>query len=244
MRLAVWLAATLFLASCGGDDRPSASSSATPFAQSPGTIYAPRFAPTPSPRGVAPIPTPAVARASSAGPVGPVCGDARLIGRKISPISGSRSGCGIAAPVRVVSVSGVPLTAAVRVNCETAKAFADWVDRGVKPAARRAFSSDLASIKPVASYSCRPRNNKPGARLSEHSFGNAIDVAEFGIADGRKVSLLSHWRVGGPKQAFLRSVWKSACGPFGTVLGPEADRYHQDHFHFDIARYRSGPYCE
>jgi len=27
------------------------------------------------------------------------------------------------------------------------------------------------------------------------------------------------------------------------VLGPEAARYHQDHFHFDTARYRSGSYC-
>jgi len=36
---------------------------------------------------------------------------------------------------------------------------------------------------------------------------------------------------------------RAACGPFGTVLGPNADRFHQDHFHFDTARHRSGPYC-
>jgi len=29
----------------------------------------------------------------------------------------------------------------------------------------------------------------------------------------------------------------------GTVLGPEANRFHRDHFHFDTAEYRSGPYC-
>jgi hypothetical protein len=41
----------------------------------------------------------------------------------------------------------------------------------------------------------------------------------------------------------LRQMHRAACGTFGTVLGPESDRFHQDHFHFDTARHRGGPYC-
>ena len=242
MRMRRALLAAAMLAACSSEPSPRVAAGA-PFADAPGTALAPRYSPTPSPRGVAPIPTP-ITRAAASGPVGPVCGDPRIIGRAIAPISGSNSACGVRAPVRVVSVSGVGLSNAIRVNCETARAFADWIDTGAKPAARRAFSSDLRSLRPVASYSCRPRNNRRGARLSEHSYGNAIDVASFTVADGREASVLKHWRAGGPRQTFLRSAWKSACGPFGTVLGPNSDRFHRDHFHFDIARYRSGPYCK
>ena len=42
----------------------------------------------------------------------------------------------------------------------------------------------------------------------------------------------------------LKKMHKIACGPFGTVLGPNANRFHRDHFHFDTARYRSGSYCK
>jgi hypothetical protein len=55
------------------------------------------------------------------------------------------------------------------------------------------------------------------------------------------VTLISGWN--GRDGALLRQAWQGACGPFGTVLGPDADRWHRDHFHFDTARYSSGPYC-
>ncbi|MFC3117580.1 extensin family protein [Jhaorihella thermophila] len=51
------------------------------------------------------------------------------------------------------------------------------------------------------------------------------------------------WKSSHRTRKMLQRAWKTACGPFGTVLGPNADRYHRDHFHLDTARYRSGPYC-
>ena len=42
----------------------------------------------------------------------------------------------------------------------------------------------------------------------------------------------------------LRRLHNSACGPFGTVLGPEANALHADHLHFDTEERRSGPWCE
>ena len=37
------------------------------------------------------------------------------------------------------------------------------------------------------------------------------------------------------KLEFLRAAHKSACRTFGTVLGPEANRTHRNHFHVDMA---------
>jgi hypothetical protein len=98
----------------------------------------------------------------------------------------------------------------------------------------------LTAITPAAGYACRRINNRPSGALSEHAKGNAIDVSAFAFADGREATVLDGWR--GRDAAFLRAVWAGACGPFGTVLGPEADRWHQDHFHFDVKRRRQ-PWC-
>jgi hypothetical protein len=43
---------------------------------------------------------------------------------------------------------------------------------------------------------------------------------------------------------FLRRLHKGACGVFGTVLGPEANEAHRDHFHFDLAHRRHNAYCQ
>ncbi len=94
----------------------------------------------------------------------------------------------------------------------------------------------------IASYSCRTRNSKPGARLSEHAFGHAVDVSGVVLRDGTKLTVLDHWR-SSRYGKILKAMHRAACGTFGTVLGPNADRYHQDHFHLDTARYRSGAYC-
>ena len=100
----------------------------------------------------------------------------------------------------------------------------------------------MKSIKVVAHYACRTRNNKKGARISEHGKGRAVDIAAINLNDGSQMTVLNGWRSAKNGPA-LKRMHKAACGPFGTVLGPNADRYHQDHFHFDTARYRSGPYC-
>jgi hypothetical protein len=44
----------------------------------------------------------------------------------------------------------------------------------------------------------------------------------------------------GPYSAALRRMRAGACGIFRTTLGPGSDRFHADHFHFDMAQHRSG----
>ncbi|MEZ5769485.1 MAG: extensin family protein [Paracoccaceae bacterium] len=73
-----------------------------------------------------------------------------------------------------------------------------------------------------------------GAKLSEHSFGHAIDVSGVTLKDGTTLTVLDHWR-SGKYGSVIKAMHSSACGTFGTVLGPNADRYHQNHLHLDTA---------
>ena len=174
--------------------------------------------------------------------VGSVCSDPRIKGEVIASIPGRIAGCGVENPVRITSVSGVRLTQAATVNCETATALNDWVNNGIKPAVGRR-GGGLEALKVVAHYACRTRNNQAGARISEHGKGRAIDIAAIILANGDTITVLDGWR-NRRDGKILRAMHASACGPFGTVLGPEANRFHQDHFHVDTASYRSGPYCK
>lgn len=171
---------------------------------------------------------------------GSVCGVRSIRGTNAARIRG-RGSCGIANPVKVTEVAGIPLTRELVVNCTTAKRLDKWVARSVKPAVGRK-GGGLASIQIIGGYACRTRNSRRGAKLSEHAKGNAVDIAGFKLKNGTVYSVKRNWR-GGAGRSTLRKIHKSACGPFGTVLGPNSDRHHKDHFHLDVARHRGGAYC-
>ena len=181
------------------------------------------------------------ARVTQSGTRGALCGAPGILGDRLEPIPGRIRGCGIAEPVRVREVDGITLSQPATLNCDTARALQTWLRDGVVPVVGRS-GGGVSSIRVVASYACRTRNSRPGARLSEHATGNAIDIAGIGLVNGRELTVLSGWR-SGDSSRLLREMHQEACGPFGTVLGPNSDRFHQDHFHFDVAGYRSGPYC-
>jgi hypothetical protein len=172
---------------------------------------------------------------------GAVCGDTAIQGQKLAPIPGRLKGCGVPEPVRITSVDGVALTQPATMNCATAKALKRWVAGTVKPEVGR-LGGGVASLRVAAHYSCRTRNNQPGAKISEHGRGKAIDIAAINLNNGVSLTVLKGWNdpVQGP---ILRRLHKAACGTFGTVLGPKSDRFHQDHFHLDTARHRGGSYC-
>ena len=46
------------------------------------------------------------------------------------------------------------------------------------------------------------------------------------------------------KARFMRQLHREACGVFGTVLGPESNDAHNNHFHVDVAERRNGPFCQ
>lgn len=172
---------------------------------------------------------------------GSVCGDRSLRGVKIAPIKGKLAGCGVAEPVKVTEVDGITLSQASIMDCATAQALKSWINEGVRPAVGRR-GGGLSGLKVAAHYSCRTRNHRPGAKISEHGKGRAIDISALILKNGEAITVLDGWRQR-REGKILKAAHAAACGPFGTVLGPEADRQHQDHFHFDTARYRSGAYC-
>ena len=174
--------------------------------------------------------------------IGPVCGNPDIFGIELEDIKGrSGRGCGIDDPVKVFMVSGVALQNQPSVHCDTAQALNSWVSEAAQPVVAD-LNTRIESLRVIADYSCRTRNNRRGARMSEHSKGRALDIAGLRLADGTVLSVLEDWR-SEAHSGLMRALHASACGPFGTVLGPKSDRHHQDHFHFDVASYRSGPYC-
>lgn len=171
---------------------------------------------------------------------GSVCGDIDIQGTKVGDVPGKIKGCGVQDAVKVTSVSDVRLSQGAVMSCETAKALNTWVSKSVKPTFRQ--RGPVVELRVAAHYICRTRNNQPGGRISEHGKGKAIDISAFTMMDGEVITVAEGWKRGSPRK-LLKKVWKGACGPFGTVLGPDSDVHHRDHFHMDTAGYRSGPYC-
>jgi hypothetical protein len=146
--------------------------------------------------------------------------------------------CGVDYPFKVAAFSGgtVGVARQVTLACPIIPRIDMWLDEVVKPAAALYFGSSVVDLR-AGSYSCRSQNGQSGARLSEHAFGNALDVMAFVLADGREVTVLKGWRGTPQEQEFLREVFVGACRHFATVLGPGADMFHHDHFHIDLARH-------
>lgn len=125
------------------------------------------------------------------------------------------------------------------VACPLANTFAGWARYGVDRAARQILGSPLVKIETMGSYSCRTVAGT--TRLSAHARAEAIDVAAFVLADGRRISLLGGWSGGtNAERRFLRTVHDSACKRFGTVLGPNYNAAHKDHLHLELG---GGSYC-
>jgi hypothetical protein len=136
----------------------------------------------------------------------------------------------------IEAVGPVAVKPAATLACPIVSALDHWLADSVQPAAQRWFGSRVVEIKQISAYSCRGMNGNPGAHISEHAFGNALDIAAFTFADGRRVSVKEGWHGLPEEQGFLRDVQGAACQQFNTVLAPGSNRYHDDHIHVDLMR--------
>lgn len=163
-----------------------------------------------------------------------------LVAIKRAPVEGPGR-CGFADAVVVTEAAGVKLSNPALMNMRTARTLDRWLRTAAVPAFGER-GGGLTEISVIAHYACRNRNGTSVRKLSEHALGNAIDISGFVMADGSRITVLRGWNSerDGP---LLKTLHRSACGPFGTVLGPRANAAHRDHFHFDTAAYRSGAYC-
>lgn len=167
---------------------------------------------------------------------GNLCGVRGIEGQTIAPIARTAQGCGVANPVRVTAVDGVRLSTAAVMECDTARALHSWVRTGVKPAVGN-HGGGVVELRVAAHYVCRTRNHRPGAPISEHGRGRAIDISAIRLANGEVFTVLRGWRdrTYGP---MLKAMHRAACGTFSTTLGPGSDGMHEDHFHYDTAQRR------
>ncbi|MGY4231296.1 hypothetical protein ACVIIW_000243 [Bradyrhizobium sp. USDA 4449] len=136
----------------------------------------------------------------------------------------------------VAAVGPVMVKPTATLACPIVSELDRWFADSVQPSAMRWFGARVVEIKQISAYSCRGMNGNPHAHISEHAFGNALDVAAFTLADGRRITVKDGWHGMPEEQGFLRDVQAGACAHFTTVLAPGSNVYHYDHIHVDLMR--------
>lgn len=161
----------------------------------------------------------------------------RIIGELTPPVFENQ--CGLQSPiaVRAVVINGreIALAGAPVTNCAMATALADWTE-AVDAYAGATLGTRIETLGTGTGYQCRLRYGAENGFLSEHGRGNALDIAAIGFEDGTSLEVLDDWQrlPASPGAKFLAFAHGAACARFTTVLGPEANEDHEDHFHFDL----------
>jgi hypothetical protein len=140
----------------------------------------------------------------------------------------------------VTAFGPVAIKPTATLACPIVSVLDRWLADAVQPAAQRWFGARVVEIKQISAYSCRGMNGDSRAHISEHAFGNALDIAGFTLADGRHILVKDGWKGLPEEQGFLRDVQATACQQFSTVLAPGSNVYHYDHIHVDLMRRASG----
>jgi hypothetical protein len=160
------------------------------------------------------------------------------------PFSQHYPGGGDAVPMGPAQMASLATTASVSppatLACPIVSTLDRWIGEAVQPAAQKWFGQPVTGIRQISAYSCRGMNGNPNAHISEHAFGNALDIASFEFADGRKVTVEHGWKGSPEEQGFLHDVQAAACELFTTVLAPGSNVYHYNHIHVDLMRRASG----
>jgi hypothetical protein len=141
-----------------------------------------------------------------------------------------------------LTLDAMPLAERAETTCALGAGLELW-QRRVQPLAEDMLDSRIARIEHYGSYSCRRMYGSNTGRWSEHATGNAIDIAGFVLADGRRITVARDWNGEGDEAAFLHRAREEGCGIFGTVLSPDYNAAHADHLHFDQAARGFGGYC-
>lgn len=143
-------------------------------------------------------------------------------------------------PQSAAAIMPAAVTPPATLACPLVSALDRWVSEGVQPAALRWFGAQVATIKQISAYSCRSMVGAGTSHISEHAFGNALDVAGFTLVDGRTITVKDGWRGSPEEQGFLHDVQLYACETFTTVLSPGYNAAHYDHIHVDLMRRTGG----
>ena len=169
---------------------------------------------------------------------------------RLAPVDDRATGehCGFTNAVRIERTS-VAVGSDFTLSCRAALSLAMWERHVLQQAAQANLGARVVRIEHLGSYACRNLYGEQGRRRSQHATADALDVAGFVLDDGRRVRVLADWHSPSaststaghdrhePRDSdaarFLRAVHDGACGYFDVVLGPDYNRAHADHFHFD-----------
>lgn len=164
---------------------------------------------------------------------------------EISAIHDSKA-CGIERPVLLKTLAGgIALEPAATIRCETALQLSRWMEGSVKPSLSAALpGEEITGLSQASAYVCKNRNGATEGRISEHAFGNAIDIAGFTLKSGKSLTIRPADKDATLEGAFQRAITEAACLYFTTVLDPGSDAAHQNHLHLDVKERRGGyRYC-
>lgn len=140
---------------------------------------------------------------------------------------------------RVQSGAQARLSSSFLASCPLAVAYALFEIHGLQPAAQRAFGQPVTQVDHLGSFACRNVYHRQQGRRSQHATANALDIGGFHLEDGQRIVLARDWQGNGAKAQFLREVRDAACVSFNTVLGPDYNAAHANHFHLDMGPWRA-----
>lgn len=154
--------------------------------------------------------------------------------------------CAITSPVRLHGLAAnsnahSPITFPQRplIDCPLAERLAEWLREAVSPLFRARLGSSLSAVVTGVGYECRTRNRDPGAKLSAHGLGLALDISAFELSDRQRLRI--GIRHDSTSADALDVVTRSACGWFTTVMGPGSpDNLHESHLHLDMQNHGAG----
>jgi hypothetical protein len=154
-----------------------------------------------------------------------------------------QASCGYDDGVRLEASRSFSYRPRAEISCPVAVGLFLWEKQVVEPAALRHLGVPVKRIDTFGSYACRTVRGGREGMWSEHARANAIDIAAFRLADGRRIGVASDWASDGAEAAFLRDVRDGACGMFATTLSPDYNRAHRDHLHLDQAARGGWSFC-
>ena len=159
--------------------------------------------------------------------------------------------CHVYNPVRLQSVIAqkhvIKLPETPLLNCKYALQFSKWLSESAAPILAAQSNSQLEKLSTGPGFQCRGRNGDSSAKISEHGYGNAVDISSFHLANGKDIIVGDALNPNAASFATLHGLRSSACGYFTTVLGPGSNAAHATHFHLDLGMHgKSGNYriCE
>lgn len=130
--------------------------------------------------------------------------------------------------------SAFPYNAGLRMTCPVTAGLVVWEQQSLVLRAEEYLGTTPVRVLSYGSYSCRRLYGRKTGRYSEHARGNAVDITGFELRDGRRITVANDWGKKTPEGKFLKAIRNDACRVFSTVLGPEYNDAHADHFHLDM----------